>query len=78
MADGVYTKTNKDLNAWLTDAKSFCDNFEMLPDDFPVHSDYLIDGGWYTDDDDSQIADLARSLGVNLKFTSYIRYCVKP
>lgn len=44
MADGVYTKTNKDLNAWLTDAKRFCDNFEMLPDDFPVHSDYLIDG----------------------------------
>lgn len=40
--------------------------------------DSMIDGGWYTEDDDSQIADLARSLGVNLKFTSYIRYCVKP
>ncbi len=37
----------------------------------------VIVGGWNTDDDDSTIADLARSLGVNLKFTSYIRYCVK-
>ena len=37
--------------------------------------DSVICGGWYTDDDDSAIADLARSLGVNLKFTSYIRYC---
>lgn len=39
--------------------------------------DSVICGGWYTDDDESTIADLARSLGVNLKFTSYIRYCVK-
>ena len=39
--------------------------------------DSMIHGGWCTDDDDSEIADLARSLGVNLKFTSYIRYCVK-
>lgn len=39
--------------------------------------DSVIDGCWYTDSDDSTIADLARSLGVNLKFTSYIRYCRK-
>lgn len=39
--------------------------------------DSLIGGCWYTDDDDSSIADLARSLNVNLKFTSYIRYCTK-
>jgi len=39
--------------------------------------DSVIVGGWDTNDDDSTIADLARSLGVNLKFTSYIRYCMK-
>jgi len=39
--------------------------------------DSVIVGGWDTDDDDSTIADLARSLSVNLKFTSYIRYCIK-
>lgn len=39
--------------------------------------DSVISGCWYTDDDDSTIADLARSLGVNLKFTSYTRYCTK-
>lgn len=39
--------------------------------------DSVISGCWYTDNDDSTIADLARSLGVNLKFTSYTRYCTK-
>lgn len=39
--------------------------------------DSIISGCWYTDDDESDIADLARSLGVNLKFTSYTRYCTK-
>ena len=39
--------------------------------------DSVISGCWYTDDDESDIADLARSLGVNLKFTSYTRYCTK-
>jgi len=39
--------------------------------------DSIISGSWYTDDDESSIADLCRSLGVNLKFTSYIRYCTK-
>lgn len=39
--------------------------------------DSIISGCWYTDDDDSGIADLARSLGVNLKFTSYVRFCYK-
>ena len=37
----------------------------------------VISGCWYTNDDDSAIADLARSLGVNLKFTSYTRYVTK-
>ena len=39
--------------------------------------DSVISGCWYTDDDESTIADLARSLGVNLKFTCYTRYCTK-
>ena len=39
--------------------------------------DSVISGCWYTDDDESTIADLARSLDVNLKFTSYTRYCTK-
>ena len=39
--------------------------------------DSVISGCWYTDEDDSTIADLARLLGVNLKFTSYTRYCTK-
>lgn len=39
--------------------------------------DSVISDCWYTDDDESDIADLARSLGVNLKFTSYTRYCTK-
>lgn len=39
--------------------------------------DSVINGCWYTDDDESDIADLARSLGVNLKFTSYTRFCIK-
>ena len=37
----------------------------------------IIGNCWYTDDDDSTIAELARSLGINLKFTSYVRYCTK-
>lgn len=37
----------------------------------------VICGGWDTDNDESTIAELARSLGVNLKFTSYVRYCTK-
>ena len=39
--------------------------------------DSVICGGWNTDNDESTIAELARSLGVNLKFTSYVRYCTK-
>ena len=39
--------------------------------------DSVISGCWYTDDDESTIAVLACSLGVNLKFTSYTRYCTK-
>lgn len=39
--------------------------------------DSVISGCWYTDDDESAIADLARSLGINLKFTGFTRYCTK-
>lgn len=39
--------------------------------------DSEICGGWDTDHDDSGIADLARSLGVNLHFTSYIHTCIR-
>jgi ubiquinone/menaquinone biosynthesis C-methylase UbiE len=39
--------------------------------------DSIICGCWYTNDDESTIADLARELGINLKFTSYVRYCEK-
>lgn len=39
--------------------------------------DSVISGEWFTDTDESTIADLARSLGVNIRFTSYIRYCYK-
>lgn len=39
--------------------------------------DSVISGRWCTDHDESSIAELAESLGVNLEFTSYIRYCTK-
>lgn len=57
------------------------DVFEDLYEDTVIAGfhkiDSVISGCWYTDDDESTIADLARSLGINLKFTSYIRYCTK-
>ena len=39
--------------------------------------DSVISGCWYADDDESSIADLAHSLGINLKFTSHTRYCTR-
>lgn len=39
--------------------------------------DSVISGSWDTDHDESTIAELARSLGVNLKFTAYVRFCEK-
>ena len=39
--------------------------------------DNVITGGWHTDGDESQIADLARELGINIYFTGYLRYCTK-
>lgn len=39
--------------------------------------DSVINESRFTDDDDSSIADLARSLGVNLEFTTYTRICTK-
>ncbi|MBQ9743752.1 MAG: DNA (cytosine-5-)-methyltransferase [Clostridia bacterium] len=62
-------------------AKKRPDVFEDLYEDTVLAGfkkiDSVISGCWYTEDDDSTIADLARSLGINLKFTSYIRYCRK-
>ena len=34
-------------------------------------------GSWSTKGDESTIADLANELGVELIFTSYLRYCIK-
>lgn len=39
--------------------------------------DSVVIGYRDTDDDESGIADLARSLGVNLRFTEYVRFCKK-
>lgn len=39
--------------------------------------DSVVGGHWNTDDDESDIADLARSLGVDLQFTGCVRYCYK-
>ena len=39
--------------------------------------DSIVSGYWDTDNDESDIADLARSLGVNLRFTDCVRYCRK-
>lgn len=39
--------------------------------------DSIISGNWDTDHDKSAISDLARKLGVNLKFTAYVRFCEK-
>lgn len=39
--------------------------------------DSVVCGYFDTDDDESGIADLARDLGVNLRFTEYVRYCRK-
>ena len=57
------------------------DAFEDLYEDTVLAGfsriDSVISGCWYTDEDESGIADLARSIGVNLKFTRYVRYCTK-
>ncbi|HBL83837.1 MAG: hypothetical protein A2Y17_08145 [Clostridiales bacterium GWF2_38_85] len=39
--------------------------------------DNIIRGGWSTENDQSTIADLARELGVVLKFSGYLRCCIK-
>lgn len=39
--------------------------------------DSVVNGYYDTDDDEGGIADLARSLGVNLRFTEYVRCCRK-
>ncbi|MBE6617038.1 MAG: helix-turn-helix domain-containing protein [Ruminococcaceae bacterium] len=69
----------KDIQQVLIDKRP--DIFEDLYEDTVLAGfgkiDSVISGHWYTDDDESGIADLARSLGVNLKFTSYTRYCKK-
>lgn len=68
-----------DVQRVLTEKRP--DIFESLYEDTVLAGfskiDSIISNCWYTDNDDSTIADLARSLGVNLKFTSYIRYCIK-
>lgn len=39
--------------------------------------DTVVTGGWSTKDDESHVADLARKLGIEIMFTSYVRYCIK-
>lgn len=83
-ATGFVTKETlvalpKEAQRVLTEKRP--DVFEDLYEDTVLAGfskiDSVISGCWYTDDDDSTIADLAHSLGVNLKFTSYTRYCTK-
>ena len=39
--------------------------------------DSLLEGTWTTDEDESGVADLAKELGVTVKFTQYVRFCEK-
>lgn len=39
--------------------------------------DSVVEGVWFTDEDESGVADLARKLGVNVQFTQYVRFCEK-
>lgn len=39
--------------------------------------DSTIQGTWTTDEDESGVADLAKSLGVTVEFTEYVRFCEK-
>lgn len=39
--------------------------------------DNQILSGWSTKDDESEIADLAKELGIEIIFTGYLRYCIK-
>lgn len=61
---------------------------EKMPDIFEHYHEALISagfkrieniltGGWFTKDDESDVATLANQLGINLFFTSYVRYCTK-
>lgn len=69
----------KNVQQILTEKRP--DIFEDLYEDTVLAGfnkiDSVISGHWFTDEDESGIADLARSLGINLKFTSYLRYCTK-
>lgn len=58
------------------------------PSIFESHYDKIADAGfkkidsittsyWYTDNDDSDIANFLKKLKVNLKFSAIIRYCYK-
>ena len=39
--------------------------------------DSIVEGTWTTDEDESGVADLAKELGVTVKFTQYVRFCEK-
>jgi Methylase involved in ubiquinone/menaquinone biosynthesis len=39
--------------------------------------DTILGSDWSTKDDESDIADLAKQLGVEIVFTGYLRYCIK-
>lgn len=44
MSDEAANKRKKELEEWFAGAKSFCDSFEVIPNEFLIHADYLIDG----------------------------------
>ena len=39
--------------------------------------DTILGSNWSTDDDESEIASLAKQLGIEIVFTGYLRYCMK-
>lgn len=39
--------------------------------------DSIVQGTWTTEEDESGVADLAKTLGITLEFTEYVRFCEK-
>ena len=64
---------------WLLEKKA--DIFQDLYEESVLAGftkiDSYVTGRGYTENDESELADLARSLGVNLELTGCLRYCYK-
>lgn len=39
--------------------------------------DSIVEGTWTTEEDESGVADLAKELGISVRFTQYVRFCEK-